>query len=215
MKSLPKGAASFHNPASTESPPAEALEPTEKPPIPRPEKPRRSIWKRLLVWLLVILIAFSLGALLVLYTLYLPERQGLEAMQADLVQANQKVTELENRVGSLSGLDSKNKDLEGAMQESNLHVNLLKARADVATALLALAKNDPSRARVALSKTGQTLDAMKEMLDPSQQKTVDDMQSRLKLALGEIGTKAFAAESDLNVLSTSLMELENAYFAAP
>jgi DNA repair ATPase RecN len=169
----------------------------------------------LLVWLLVLLIAFSLGALLVLYTLYLPERQGLEAMQADLVQANQKVAELESQVSSLSGLDSKNKDLEGALQEANLHVNLLKARADVATALQALAKNDPTRARVALSKTGQTLDAMKGLLDPGQQKTVDDMQSRLKLALGEIGTKAFAAESDLNVLSTSLMELENAYFAAP
>lgn len=211
----PKGAASFQNPVSSDSSPVDSAEPAEKLPTPLSEKPRRSIWRRLLAWLLVILIAFSLGALVVLYTLYLPERQGLEAMQADLVQANQKVAELESRVDSLSGLESKNQDLEGAMQEANLHINILKARADVATALQALAKNDPARARVALSKTGQTLDAIKELLEPGQQKTADDMQARLKLALGEIGDRAFAAESDLNVLATSLMELENAYFAAP
>lgn len=211
----PKGAASFQNPVTADSSPVDSAEPAEKLPTPLSEKPRRSIWRRLLAWLLVILIAFSLGALVVLYTLYLPERQGLEAMQADLVQANQKVAELESRVDSLSGLESKNQDLEGAMQEANLHINILKARADVATALQALAKNDPARARVALSKTGQTLDAIKELLEPGQQKTADDMQARLKLALGEIGDRAFAAESDLNVLATSLMELENAYFAAP
>lgn len=215
MKRLPKGSASFEKPVSTDFNPADLPESTEKPPTPLPEKPRRSIWRRLFAGLLVLLIAFSLGALLVLYTLYLPERQGLDAMQSDLVQANQKVAELESQVGSLSELAGKNEDLEGAMQEANLHINLLKARADVATALLALAKNDPTRARVALSKTKQTLDAMKGLLDPGQQKTVDDMQSRLKLALGEIGTKAFAAESDLNVLLTSLMELEIAYFTAP
>jgi hypothetical protein len=52
-------------------------------------------------------------------------------------------------------------------------------------------------------------------VDKSQQKIVSDLESRLILATGEIDTNPYAAQSDLDVLATGLLELENAYFSTP
>jgi hypothetical protein len=41
------------------------------------------------------------------------------------------------------------------------------------------------------------------------------MQNRLTLALGELDNNKFAAQSDLNVLLTSLVQMENSFFANP
>jgi hypothetical protein len=205
------------NPEIESSPQVPPLERDEvEPPAPIPlAKPRRSFLARALRWLLVFLIVFGLGALLAVYLLYLPARQEARLLEAELQKANEQAAEQQQRIESQSGLETKNQDLEAEMAEASLHVNILKARTDVAGALLALAEDDPGRARVALSKTAETLDTIKALLDAGQQQVVDDMQARLELAAGELEDNAFAAESDLNVLATGLLELENSYFALP
>jgi hypothetical protein len=96
-----------------------------------------------------------------------------------------------------------------------LHIAILSARADVVTAQLALAKKDPAKARVALNRTPKTLETMLSQLPADQKKVVTDMQARLKLAISEIENNQYAADSDLDVLGTSLLEMENAYFTKP
>ena len=197
------------NGATTPAVPTEAEKPL---PV---EKPKPSFGIRALRWILGFLIVFGLGAAVALYLLYLPARKEAQNSQAQLQSANQKISELQKKVDSLTPMDTRNQELQTQLDEANLHINILRARSDVATALTALAKNDPTKARVALSKTPQTLDSIAGLIKPDQKKAATDMQARLKLAQGEVGSNTFAAESDLNVLATSLMEIENSYFAGP
>lgn len=192
----------------------------EKPASPLPEATKEQsrlnrTSLRVLRWLLGILILMGMGALLVIYTLYMPTRQKLEQSQGQIEQADQRVTELEGEVGNLSTFEEQNQDLLVELDKTRLHVAILSARADVAAAQLALALNDPSKARLALSKTLDTLKKLESMLEPGKKKLAADMQARLNLALKEIGENAYAANSDLDVLTTGLLELENAYFAKP
>ena len=143
------------------------------------EKKGQPFLRRALRWLLILLLVFGLGALLAIYAVYLPARNEIETAQVELQKANQNIDELEQRVASLSGLETKNQELQRQMDDAALHVSILKARSDVSAALLALAKDDPAKARVALSKTSQTIDGIGSLLNPDQQKVVEDMQARL------------------------------------
>ena len=180
-----------------------------------PQSRLNRISLRLLRWLLGILIIMGLGALLVIYTLYLPTRQKLVQSQEQVEQAGQRVTELEGEVGSLSTFEEQSQDLQVGLDKSRLHVAILSARADVVAAQLALALNNHAKARLALSKTPETLKKLESMLEPGKKKLAADMQARLELAMKGIGENAYAANSDLDVLATGLLELENAYFAKP
>ena len=157
----------------------------------------------------------GLGALLVIITLYRPLQQSLGESRGQGEQAQQRIADLESQVNSLSPFEAKNKDLQAELDKAELHIAILSARADVAAAQLALAQNDQAKARLVLSKTPETLKKLENLLEPGKKKLATDMQERLQLALKGIGGNAYAAASDLDVLTTGLTELENAYFAKP
>jgi hypothetical protein len=193
--------------------PVEPSLPEEKPPS-RRERFGKSV-RRLLRWLVVLLVVFGLGVLAAALLLYLPARDQLQQSENSRGEALQQIEALQTQVAGLSGLESANQNLQAEAEQALLHLYILSARADVSAAQLALAQRDQTRARMALSKTSQTLTDLGERLDPEQEKIVTDMQERLKLALSELNENAFAAQADLGVLANSLTELENAYFAAP
>ncbi len=211
------------------SPPEENAElviPAEPEKAPETEGSPNRFMLRALRWVLGFLVVFGLGAVLIIVALYVPGQQKIrqaneryaqleEQTKADLDQADQKITELERRIKNLSTFEAENQALQSDLDQTRLHVVILSARSDVAQARLALAKDDPSKAKIALSKTGDTLQSLEEMLEPDQRKVVADMQNRLALILDEIDDNPYAAESDLDVLATSLLELENAFFRAP
>lgn len=197
--------------AKPEAPPVEQAKAVE----PKPESRLNRFLVRLLRWLLGILIVAGLGALLAIFTVYMPVRQKLDQSQGEVEQGAGRIAELESEVDRLSAMEAKNDALQAELDKSELHVAILSARADVAAAQLALEQDDPAKARLALSKTGETIKALGSLLKPGEKKLATDLQSRLELALKGIGENAFAAASDLNVLATGLTELENAYFAKP
>jgi len=205
-------------------PPTPAPTPTKQSP-PKPSPPR-GFWARLPRWVLTFLIVMGLGVLLSVYFLYRPVANQLKQAQQELIQvqeqarndmenANQEIAGLEQRGLTVSTLEAKNQELQAALDSAHLHVYILSARSDVAAAQLALAQNDPSKARIALSKTDETLEELSALLDPEHQQTAVDMRERLALALKGIGDNTNAAVSDLDVLATDLLELENAFFAKP
>ena len=182
---------------------------------------------RALRWLLVLAVIFGLGALLILFLLFIPARdqaiaaqQQIRAMeeqaQADLEMSEERIVELENIIEDLSTLEAQNEDLQEELADTDLHVVILSARSDVTTAQLILVKeDDASKARITLSRTSETLNMLEEMLEPDQRKLAADMQERLKLVLEELEDNPYAAESDLDVLARGLLELESALFTAP
>jgi len=212
-----------------ESPPTESAEPVitaEPGGKPEVESPLNRFIRRISRWVIGFLIVFGLGAVLVIATMYMPAQQKIreanqrfsqleEQSKADLDQADQKIADLERRLADLSTLKDNNQALQVDLDQTRMQVVILSARSDVAQARLALSKEDPTRAKIVLSKTLDTLQSLEEMLEPDQRKVVTDMQNQLDLILDEIDEKADAAESDLDILATWLLELENVFFVAP
>lgn len=191
------------------------------------EEPKKGgRFTRLVRWALVFLITFGFGALLVVFTLYIPARarwiqaendktrlQQDAKTQADETQA--RINDLQDEISRLSAFENQNKALQAELDQTKLHVAVLSARADVAVAHLALVQEDNAAANIALGKTAETLQQIEDMLPASQKQAVSDMQERLTLAVKGIKDSPYAATSDLDVLATSLLELENAFFAKP
>ncbi len=208
-------------PAPEIAPPEQT--PAETAPAASPVKPEKAraekkpipLSVRVFRWLLWFLILFGGGVLLALFAFYMPNIDRLQRARADLEAANQQVSALQSQLDSTKPLETENQGLQTQLNQSKLHVALLSARLDVASAQYYLAKTDPAKARVSLSQTAGTLTTLASQLPSDQSKIVSDMQSRLKLALGEIDSNPYAAQSDLDVLAKSLLELDNAYFNKP
>ena len=200
-----------------ETPPAErpklAAPSTPKPAAPEKKRPSRT--RRFFRWSLFYLILLSLGVLAAVYLIWRPTDQRLTVANQSLEQANSRIAELEAQIQGLIPLETDNKDMTTRLKEASLHVQVLRARADVATARLYLEKKDITQARTALSKTSETLKGLGLLLPTDQAQVAKDMQERLALASKGLGTNTFAAQSDLDVLGNMLLQLENTYFAQP
>jgi polyhydroxyalkanoate synthesis regulator phasin len=170
---------------------------------------------RLLRWFLFALVLFGLGVAVTLWALYSPQRSQLTAANSQIQSLQGQVSDLQNQVKTLTPLGTTNQALQKQINQGDLHTAILSARNDVAQAQLALAKQDTAKASLALSKTDQTLTKIGSLLPSNQQKLVQEMQSRLTLAKSEIESNSYAAQSDLDVLANSLVDLENSLFTGP
>lgn len=213
---------------ATSSPeaPVEAEEESEQlpqsgPVLTVPESKSRRYFRGLIRWAAGTLIVFGLGLLAAIFLLYRPEVKKAEAArqaaQAEIEQARAQITDLEDQVtglkdqiAALQPLEDTNTHLLAAQDGLNLHIAILDARLDVTNALLALAEQDGARAMVVLDQTGATLDRVGRFLTPEQLSTITSMKQRLELVLTEIENDPYAAQSDLDVLATNLLQLEDA-----
>lgn len=186
-------------PVEKSTPPAKGTPPVKK---------KRSVFSRLLRLLLVVLIIFGLGALTAIYFLYIPLRQEVNARTTELATSGEQVSSLESRVEGLQALEAKNTELQSQLDQVSVEVGLLRAQLDIANAQVSLANNDPDGARKALAGTDKRLEAIGKLVPPEQQAEVTQMRDRLKLAINEMTTNVFAAQSDLTVLAKSLEDLE-------
>lgn len=187
-------------------------------PVPAPqqaESKMRHFFRMALRWVIGFLIVFLLGALAMEFAFYRPLTLQFDQVKNERDQAQQNEKNLQGQIDSLTPLATQNKSLQDQLSESQLHVTILSAEANVTTAQVSLLNDIPADARLVLNKTTTTLKTLQGMLPPDQQKVATDMQNRLTLALGELDSNKFAAQSDLNVLETSLIQLENILFANP
>jgi hypothetical protein len=205
----------------------EAAESTTEGPIaadiPRAESKTRRFLRKLIRWTAGILIIFGLGLVTGILVFYRPAAQEAESkiqgLTAELESANANIGDLENQVSdlqaqisSLQPLKDKNDQLLGEIADLNLHFAIVDARLDVTRAVLALGEDDRAQARIILDKTVKTLTTINDLLDPDQQEVVTAMKQRLTLVMNEVDEDPFAAQSDLDVLGTKLLQLEDALF---
>lgn len=174
-----------------------------------------SFFRRALRWAIGLLIVFLLGGLAMGLVFYQPLNQNFNLVKSERDQAQQNIKNLQGQLDSLTPLSTQNKTLQEQLSKSELHVSILSAEANINAAQVALLNSKPADARLFLNKTVITLKTLLGMLPPDQQNVVTDMQNRLNLALGELDNNKFAAQSDLNVLVTSLLQMENTLFAKP
>jgi len=181
---------------------------------PKPESKTRIFFRKLFRSTLGILIIFGIGFAAAAYTIYKPAVDRGELIRLELEDAQAQIADLDAQVSALDAelqeSDAKLVD-QGALE---LHVAVLNARVDVANALLLIVEDNPAGAQLALEKTDETLAQIKSLMPAAQGDVVAAMEQRLELVLTEIAGNPFAAQSDLNVLATSLLQLEDATFGS-
>jgi len=199
---------------------------SEPPPEPVEESRSKRFFRQALRVVLAFAIIIGIGAVLVIFLLYIPERQKSTQSSQNLAQANQAIdlmqsqiadleTELQNQQDRFDALLVENQELNSALDMVELQVVLLSVRTDIAKARLALAVSDSGQALLILTNTPKSFDKMGNLLPEGDDEIVANLRERLELVLGEIEHDAYAAESDLDVLDKVLLELENNYFAQP
>jgi hypothetical protein len=197
----------------------EVPEPAEEIHEKKEETKVRKFFRKLIRWTAGLLIIFGLGLVAGIFMLYRPATKETQQVRDDLAAANtqienlqSKISELEAHNAYLQSLEDDNTDLLNQQQYFNLHIAILDARLDVSNASLALNENDLAQAKIILDRTSKTLDSIEFYLEPDFSDVVESMRQRLKLVLGEMENDPYAAQSDLDVLATNLLQLEDSLF---
>jgi hypothetical protein len=178
----------------------ETIQSDAKPEI-HPQKSMRGTVR----WLLVVLLAFGLGALLIGFALYFPTRQ-------ELVKANATVTSQSDQIDTLqTGNETLQKDLDSA----KLHSYVLKALSGVRGASQAVAAGDYAGARLSLIQASNALDILSGLLGTDQKDVLTAMQQSAAQALTKVQTNLNSAQPELYQLTNNLVQLEDNLFPNP
>ena len=207
--------------SNTESEPASSFEEevAESPEVTPDEKKKpgkaRLIFRRILIWLVVIAIAFA-GGIYVDYILrYQPEQEKVADLTEEITSAQTEITTLEAEIERLDVFEELNLGLVEEIADITTHITILSARVAVADATLALEQNRIADAKLALDKVGSTLEILKTMLNDDQVEVVNNMLQRHHLILIDLEDDSFSAQTDMEVLAAKLNALENTLFASP
>jgi hypothetical protein len=174
-------------------------------------RPRNSM-RGILRWLLVVLLAFGLGALLIAVVLYLPTHQALVKANADLEHANATVT---SQTDKITTLQTSNQALQKDLDSAKLHSYVLKALSGARGASQAVAANDYAGARLSLVQASDALDVLSSLLGTDQKDVLAAMQQIAAQALTEIKNNLKAAQPELDQLTNNLVQLEDNLFPNP
>lgn len=173
--------------------------------------PQKSI-RGALRWLLVVLLAFGLGALLITFLLYIPTQQELVKANADLELANATIT---SQTGQITMLLTGNETLQKDLDSAILHSYVLKVLAGVRGASQAVAANDYAGARLSLIQASDALDIMSNLLGSDQKDVLTAMQQSATQALTMLKTNISSAQPELDQLMNNLVQLEDNLYPNP
>ena len=207
--------------SNTESEPTSSFEGevAESPEVTPDEKMKpgkaRLIFRRILIWLVVIAIAFAGGFFVDAVLRYQPEKAKVADLTEEIISAQTEIATLEEEIDRLSVFEEHNVSLTEEIADITTHITILSARAAVADATLALEQSRFADAKLALDKVGSTLETLKTMLNDDQVEVVVNMLQRHQLILIELEDDSFSAQTDLGVLASKLNALENTLFASP
>jgi hypothetical protein len=171
----------------------------------KPETRLQKSMRGALRWVVLALVAFGLGALLIIFMLYVPTRQKYDKSDADLKQATDHITTLEaDKQGLQKNLDS-----------ATLHMYVLKALSGVRGASLAVAADDYAGARLSLIQASEALDTLPTLLGADQKDVSTAMQTSAAQALTKVKTDLKSAQPELDQLTKNLVQLEDNLFPNP
>ncbi|MBW1674419.1 MAG: hypothetical protein JRJ45_12390 [Deltaproteobacteria bacterium] len=175
----------------------------------------RKIWRQILVWLVVVAIAFASGFFLDAQLRLEPALAEIDSRRAEIDSLGAEIDSLEAEIERLGAFEDQNTALSAEIDHLNIHLVLLSVRASVADASLAVEQGRQADAKLALNKVGSTLEVLKGLLNAEQAEVVENMISRYQLVMIELDNDGATVQTDLNLIATKLLTLENTLFASP
>jgi len=175
----------------------------------------RKAWRRILIWLVVIAIAFAGGFFLDSMLRYQPEQERTFALREDLDDARTEIESLEADIERLGAFEDQNNTLSAKIDQLDIHLVILSLRASVADASLAIEQGRQADAKLALDKVGTTLNSLIDLLNDDQAEIVENMVQRYQLVMIELENDGATVLTDLELLLLKLLTLENTLFASP
>jgi hypothetical protein len=177
-------------------------------------KPSQGFGKRIVRWILWLLIVFGLGATAVMVFLYIPLQQKHGAAEANLTASAQKLSDNEKKIESLTAqmadLENKNKDMQSQLEQANLRLATINAKSDILAASLAVSNGDPVSARLSLEKATVDMQTLASLLkDSSLSEVLATIQQHLELVKSKINSDVKSAQPDLNMLIDNLSKLQD------
>ena len=178
----------------------------------KPESRQKKSMRGFMRWLLAVLLAFGLGALVIAFALYLPTRQELAKANADLEQANATIT---GQTDQITTLQTGNETLQKDLDSAKLHSNVLEALSGVRGASQAVAAGDYAGARLSLIQASDALESLSGLLRTDQKDVLIVMQQSAAQALIKLKTNLSSAQPELDQLTNNLVQLEDNLFPNP
>ncbi|OGN92182.1 MAG: hypothetical protein A2Y88_07245 [Chloroflexi bacterium RBG_13_48_10] len=174
----------------------------------RPQKSMRGTLR----WMLAVLLAFGLGALLIALTLYFPTRQELVKANIDLEHATATVA---SQTDQITTLQTGNQTLQKDLDSAKLHSYVLKALSGVRGASQAVLAGDYAGARLSLIQASDALNILSGLLGTDQKDVLTAMQQSAAQALTKLKIDLTSAQPELDQLTNNLVQLENNLFPNP
>jgi hypothetical protein len=160
----------------------------------------------------LVAILFGLGVLATWIVRVQPQGDRIDELANRLEAAEMTIEGLEEELSALTPLKSENAALQEQLAESQLRADLLRVLIDVTSAQVAMAKDDMVSAKASLSRTDARMKSIQKQLTDEDQDTLESMRTRLALVLDELDQDEFAAQNDLEVLTSNLLALERSLF---
>lgn len=172
----------------------------------------RLFLRRLLPWLVAVLVIFTLGVGATWLARVVPQQKEIDNLEQEMELLLEAAELSASEIEDLLPLIDENAELQSDLSEAELQVEVLLIQADVASAQLALLAEDFVTAKASLAGTDTRLEVLISNLESEDRNTVQGMLTRLELVLDELGDDSFAAIRDLEVLSSNLAALERSLF---
>ncbi len=189
--------------------------PPEKLAKPEPSK-TRTFFRKALIWLIVITIAFGAGFLLDHFLRYQPLLENLQQIQAEQTDLQNDLDELdyliEQMTPKLEAANATITSLEDDLEMAHARLQLYKVLVDVSNARLSLFLENIEEAQTALADTKTSLEALGPVIEKVDAELALSMPRRLELIIAGLERDPETAAIDLELFTKDLLALEPLLF---
>ena len=176
----------------------------------------KKFFQKVLMWLIVIVVAFGAGFLLDHFLRYQPMADNLQQTQAELAELQTDLDSAENQVErmtpKLEAANAKITSLEDDLEMANARVQLNKMLVAVSNARLSLFLEDFEDVQAALDETQTGLEALGPMIEQVDEELALSMSRRLDLIIDGLERDPETAAVDLDLFMKDLLALEPLLF---
>jgi len=182
-------------------------------------RPSAGVGKRIMRWMLWLMVVFGLGAMVMAIFFYIPLQNKLSAAEAVSSSSAQKLSDYEKKIENLTAqkadLENKNREFQSQLDQAQLHLAIINTKSDVMAASLAVSAGDSVGARLSLEKAAIDMQVLTALFQNSGlSEVLATLEQHLEQVKSKVTSNAnndiITAQPDLNILLDNLSKLEDA-----